>query len=357
MTKRGRVAATAVGFCVAAVLLGRLVLHIDAADTWRAIVRAGPLIALAPLPFALGLLLDTWGTLSILRALGARTTLSQVLPVRVASEALHLSVPAGFVASDTATAMLLEARADVPVRDGIVASIARRWLVMRAHAAYMILGALVGFPALMVLSHRLLGASALPWLVLGSTAVPLAASWTIGSVLLAGSTFRRLHAALARLPVRRLSAWLEAQRTEAIATDAQVARLRVARPATAAATLAFFGCWCVEALESALLLHMVGADVAVSAVVAIEAGITLVRSLAVLSPSGLGVVDLGYVAVFPALGADAGSAAAFVLLKRAKELVWVLAGYGILAVLRVRAPNAALGTPGWVGLPGDRLAP
>ena len=62
----------------------------------------------------------------------------------------------------------------------------------------------------------------------------------------------------------------------------------------------------------------------------------MVRSAVVLAPSGLGVVDLGYATVLPMLGADAGGAPAFVLLKRAKEIFWVLAGYAILAAWRNR---------------------
>jgi uncharacterized membrane protein YbhN (UPF0104 family) len=254
-----------------------------------------------------------------------------MLPVRIATEALHITVPGGVVASDTATAMLLEARCDVPVRDGVVASLARRWLVMRAHSAYIALGAIAGFGALAAVSRTLMRSSALPWIVMASSVVPLALSAAIGAGLLGRSTFARLHAALARVPSRRLARWLEARRHEAVATDGQVTRLRASRAAMNRATLSFFVCWCFEALESALLLHLIGAPIDLAAVFAIEAGLSLVRSAAVIAPSGLGVVDLGYATVLPALGADGGAAAAFVLLKRAKEAAWVLLGYAILA--------------------------
>jgi hypothetical protein len=262
-----------------------------------------------------------------------------MLPVRLASEALHLSMPAGVVAADAATAALLESRCDVRVRDGIVAALARRWLVMRAHAAYIVVGALVGFSTLAGLSRDLFGRTELPWLVLASALVPLALSAAVAAGLLGQSTFARLHTALARLPSRRLTRWLQSRRHEATATDEQVARLRGSRSAIATATLAFLGSWCFEALESALILRLLGAGAAVDlrAVFAIEAGQSLVRSAAVIAPSGLGVVDLGYGAVLPLLGADAGVAPAFVFLKRAKEVLWVLAGYAVLAALRGRA--------------------
>jgi uncharacterized membrane protein YbhN (UPF0104 family) len=334
MSKAVRVILTVLGGALAACLFSRLFAHAGAAATWRALGCGGPFVLLALVPFALGMTLDACGTIALLRALGRPTTLAQMLPVRFASEALHLSIPAGFVASDTATALLLASRARVPIGDGVVASIARKWLVMRAHAGYIALGALGGFAALAALSERLIGKGLLPWAVLASAAIPLGGSWAVGAGLLGRSTFAWIHGALARVPSARLGRWLVAHRSQALATDAQVARLRASTRATTAATLWFFGAWCVEALESVLLLQLVGADVAFLSVVAIEGGLSLVRSLAVVAPSGLGVVDLGYATVLPALGADTGAATAFVLLKRAKEIAWVATGYVILGAMR-----------------------
>jgi hypothetical protein len=291
----------------------------------------------ALVPFAVGIALDAYGTVILLRALGHKTTLRQMLPVRVASEALHLSVPAGVVASDTATAALLQGRCDVPLGDGVVASLARRWLVMRAHAAYIAFGALVGCSTLAALSVPLIGRTGLPVVVLASALVPLALSNALGAAVLGRSTFSAMCTGLRRLPWPALTRWLDARRDAARATDRQVVRLRAAHRFTARATAVFLLCWCLEGLESALMLRLVGADIGLACVFAFEAGMSLVRSAAVIAPSGLGVVDLGYATVLPALGADVGVAPAFVLLKRTKELAWVLAGYAILAASRGRS--------------------
>jgi uncharacterized membrane protein YbhN (UPF0104 family) len=273
---------------------------------------------------------DTWGQVVLLKALGHRTTVAQLLPVRFASEALHVTMPAGFVAADTATTLMLRDRCDVPLRDGVVASIARKWLVMRSHSGYIAVGAIVGFPALAVVSQKMIGsAGALPWIVLASATVPLALSSAVAAGLLGRSTFSRLHQALTRLPWSWLRCWLDKHHREASSTDSQVLRLRASRSATWLACLAFLGAWCFEALESVLLLRLAGADVGIAPVFAVEAGLSLVRSAVVIAPSGLGVVDLGYATVLPMLGADAGAAPAFVLLKRAKEVVWVLFGYAL----------------------------
>jgi len=336
---RARIALQILGCVVGVAVVGKLVVEADLAATWRAVGSAGPLVLLALVPFALGTTFDAWGMVVLLRALGHRTTLAQMLPVRLASEALHVTLPAGFVAADGATAVLLEKRCGVPVRDGVVGAIARKWLVMRSHAAYIAFGAAAGAAALAVLGREL-HASALPWMVGGSALVPLVLSAGVGAGLLGRSTFAKLHGALARVPSKRLRRWLDARGHEATATDAQVARLRAAPGAAWLATAAFLGTWAFEALESALLLRLVGAHVDLAAVFAVEAGLSMVRSVVVLAPSGLGVVDLGYATVMQALGVEPGAAAAFVLLRRAKEAAWVAIGYAILTALRGRRAQA-----------------
>lgn len=328
-----RVALQIVACVVAFVVLARVVMHADVQSTWRAVSSAGPFVLTALLPFAVGMALDALGVVALLRALGYTTSLAQMLPVRLASEALHITLPAGFVAADAATAVLLEKRCGVPVRDGVVASIARKWLVMRSHAFYILAGVVAGFGALVLLANAL-RFPVLPWVVLASALVPLGLSMALGAGLLGRSTFARLHRALARIPSKRLRRWLDAREHEAVATDGQVRKLRAAQGATAAATLAFLGTWCFEALESALLLRLVGAHVDVLSVFAAEAGLSMVRSIVVVAPSGLGVVDLGYATAMQVLGVEPGACAAFVLLRRAKEAAWVAAGYGILTALR-----------------------
>ena len=342
MSRGARVVLTVGGLALATYLLFRLFHSADIAATWHVITAAGPLAGVAFLPFLLGMTFDSYGSVVLLRALGNSVTLSQVLAVRLASEALHSSIPAGFVASETASALLLERRADVPLRDGVVATIARKWLVMRAHVAYILLGAAVGFPALTALSRRVVGNDALAWSVCASAVVPLLGSWAIGAGLLGRSAFERLRSLVARLPFRRISRWLEAHRTETTATDAQAARLRRDVAASTRATALFFASWCAEALESAVLARLIGIDTGLSGIIAAEAAQSLVRSLAVAAPSGLGVVDLGYATVLPMLGADAPSAAAFVLLKRAKELAWMAIGYVLLFAIRRRGPAVAV---------------
>jgi uncharacterized membrane protein YbhN (UPF0104 family) len=116
--------------------------------------------------------------------------------------------------------------------------------------------------------------------------------------------------------------------------DARLARLGSAHRATWLAAGAFFGCWLLESVDTAIVLRLVGAPLDWSFALGAEVGISMVRSIGNIAPAGLGVQDASYATLFQAMGLSPESAAAFVLVKRAKELVWIATGYALLAMLR-----------------------
>ena len=77
----------------------------------------------------------------------------------------------------------------------------------------------------------------------------------------------------------------------------------------------------------------------------------LARNVLVVLPGGLGAQELGYATLLTGVGGDLGVCAAFALLKRARELLWVLAGFALLARDRAavrgrdHAPSSQLALP------------
>jgi uncharacterized membrane protein YbhN (UPF0104 family) len=123
-------------------------------------------------------------------------------------------------------------------------------------------------------------------------------------------------------------------RSGAVEVDTHLARIGAARAITWLAALSFFGGWLGEALDTAVIVRLVGGPFDFAFAMAAEVGISLLRSVGNVAPAGLGVQDAGYATLFPALGLPIETTAAFVLLKRGKELVWIAAGYALLAMLR-----------------------
>jgi hypothetical protein len=315
----------------AAALLVRVFGGIDLRATLGALAHAGRLAPLALAPFAVGMTLDATGALLVLRGLGHRVPLARLLPIRIGTEALHVTAPAGFIVADTATAALLDAQCGVPLDSGALLAVGRKWLVMRSHAVYIVLGAGCGAAALTVASRRLFGGGWLPVAVAASAVVPLTLSLVLGAGFRGGSSLARLQAFARRCPWRLLREKVAGLRAGAIAGDARLARLGAARSAVWLATASFFAAWIFESLETALILWLVGAPIDLPLAMAVEVGLTLARSLGNVAPAGLGIQEAGYAMLLAAMGVRAEVAVAFVLLKRGKELVWIAVGYGLLA--------------------------
>ncbi len=146
----------------------------------------------------------------------------------------------------------------------------------------------------------------------------------------------------AKLPWRAVRERVSRWRSGASTADAHLARVGAAPAATWIACAAFFACWLVESLETALIVRLVGGPLDLGFAMAAEVGISLLRSIGNVAPAGLGVQDAGYAVLFEAMGLPAQTTAAFVLLKRGKELAWIAAGYALLAAMRRREPAAAI---------------
>ena len=98
--------------------------------------------------------------------------------------------------------------------------------------------------------------------------------------------------------------------------------------------IAHLGSWFARSVETVLFLRLLGVDIAFAAGMVIETSLILVRSLAVPVPAGLGVQDAGYVLCLQGLGVPEAVTvgAAFVLLKRGKDLFWIAFGFLLLTL-------------------------
>jgi hypothetical protein len=319
---------------------------LDARGAAHRLLAAGPWLLLALVPFPLAILFDAYGVRALFAALGRAVPLAGQARARIAAEAIHLSLPGGAVLADGANAWWL-ARRGIPMSEAAVVTGVRRGLVMRAHAAYIVVASVLGSATL---ARIAIGAFGTPWpavLVLVGAAAPLALSFALFGAF-QGDACARLHAAAARVAARLPAAvarpalvWLAARAAAFRAADGAVRRFaRVPAPAMFEAAVFFFAAWLCESAESYVIVRLAHAPASLGfvEVMAFEAGLSLVRSAAPFAPSGLGLLDLGYVAVFRILGIPDAEvvAPAFVMLKRAKELVWILVGYAALLAHRAR---------------------
>ena len=107
-------------------------------------------------------------------------------------------------------------------------AIARKWLVTRSHAAYIVLGAGV----LGGVSSRVLGGHWLAWAVAASALAPLSISIALGAGFRGQPAIVRLQSALGKLPWRTVRERVSQWRRGAVAVDGHLARIGAAATAT-----------------------------------------------------------------------------------------------------------------------------
>jgi uncharacterized protein (TIRG00374 family) len=285
------------------------------------------------LPAALVTLSETVGWWLSFGALGVRPHLTGLLRVRLAAEAVMLGLPSGAVISESLQPYLLKRHCGVPFETAVVASVARKFLVVVSHGLVLAVVTLMAWPVLSRASRETIGRGGLPWLLL-AVAIFLIATFGVGIAAGARSQMaERLRRVLGRFGGRSVGDWVErnAQRFQRV--DEHFLRLFAhGRAALVVPMLLNVLGWIVRALETLLYLRLLGVTVSLTMATVVESALITVRSLAVPVPAGLGVQDVGYVLAFHALGIrDATTVGtAFVVLKRTKDLFWILVGFVLL---------------------------
>lgn len=268
-----------------------------------------------------------WRSFSLL---GPRPRLLALLRVRLVTEALMMGLPSGALVSESLQPYLLKKRCGVPLETAVVASVGRKFFVVVSHGLVLVLFTLLAWPLLVAASRTALGRDGLPWLLLAAGLFMITA---FGVSILAGAQARLAERAR-RLMESLLGGWiggwlkrhaLRFQRTD----DQLVSFFGNQRRALVVPMLLYSAGWVTRGLETLLFLHLLGAPLSFTAATVLESSIVLVRSVAVPVPGGLGVQDAAYVLSLRALALpDAATVgAALVLLKRGRDVFWILVGF------------------------------
>jgi glycosyltransferase 2 family protein len=301
---------------------------------------AGVPALLVLLPQAASMTLEAWAWQRSIHSVGYHPEFLPLFRIRVATEAMYLLLPGGVVLAESLKPVMLERRARLPLEVGVGATFFRKYLRLAGQGPYVLAAALFGGSALLALSHVWLGNSLLYRATWGFGLFVSAAALALAVSMRRARIAELLFSWLSRWP----SAWTKSaltkvrHRFEQVDTVARdFFRLPIRETILPIALSGF--CWLFEAVESWIALRLVGVDLPFGFVLGVDVAISLLRQLAFFLPGGIGLQEAGYVGALLALGVPAPleSAAAFSLLKRAKDMVW--GGFGLALV-----PALLLGT-------------
>jgi glycosyltransferase 2 family protein len=313
---------------LAAMVLGGIVLALliywagaaQVLDDLRGLGWTAPLILL---PYLAVNVLDTLGWRRTLPAdVTQRIRFVDLYLARMAGEAVNSITPTAAVGGEPVKAHLLH-RFGVSAADGVASVVIAKTALTLTQVAFILIGLGVLFERL---GQRVVGAL---WLA-GLAAV------AIGFARLLVRLQRRglattLWKWLARIaPGARLVARLEPRVRE---IDARLADYyHVEREAFRAATLWHLGGWLLGVGEVWFIMWLIGEPVPLMEALIIESLAQPVRAAALVVPGGLGLQEVGGVALCTWLGIPRDPATTLWLLKRAREIVFD--GIGVLYLTR-----------------------
>jgi glycosyltransferase 2 family protein len=340
----GAIAARVVMVAVAGVVIFVLFRRVDWISTKVYLGRLGVRAPLVLLPTLLVLLCDSFGWRRTFEHPG-RLPLASLLRVRIATEAVAGSLPAGVAVAEPLRAIILERRFGLPITEGAANVVVSKLAMAISQGVFLVCGmSLAGSSGGILTSLRerrpgvgTLGVlAAVGFLVVMGGALLILVRGRILSRTLVGMRSLgggRWHAPLARLesPLAKL--------------DHGFAMLaRVPKRQIAIALGAYFVGWLCVAFETWLILHLFAANVSFGATVSIEALVSVVRIGFFFLPGSLGAQEASYYGLLEVCGVPhaAAIAAAFVIAKRAKELAWIALGYLLLVGLPARIRDARL---------------
>lgn len=265
-----------------------------------------------------------------------RASFTRLLLVRIAGESLNNTLPSAYLGGEPFKAMLL-ARAGVSGMEALASVIVAKTALTVAQIVSVLLGAGLALAARA-------GDKNLAVLVVGSVVCSGLAAWAVWGAYVGQR--QGLGKILARVIERTGVArgWLERRREVLDRLDAALTGFYARRKgrfwlATGACLLG----WLLEAAEVVLYAHLLGLPLSLAGALAIGLLISVAKAAGLLIPGSLGIQEGGVVVLFLAFGLSMEQAVAFSLVRRARELLWIGAGFGLLALLGVTPGRVAAG--------------
>lgn len=314
--------------------------NLDWALTWRALSHLGARAPLVAVPYFFVLACDTYGWRNTFEDAGP-LGFWRLWCVRLGTEAVSNSMPAGPALAETVKAVILQRRFGLTLAAAGANVVIAKFAIAISQAVFLIAALVFVAPELHANSHAVLGHEGLEWIAfgvaLGFFLVVTLALWAVAR----GQLFTRL------LGSPRLRRFERLQPAAARLDHAFGSIARMPRRRTLRAIGWFFVGWLCLGLENYVILSLLSSDVSLAQALSMEALLSIVRILFFFLPSALGAQEAGYYLVLRAYGMPEPEvmAAAFMVAKRLKELSWVVSGYVMLSSLNTRLPVPAVKAP------------
>ena len=310
--------------------LSFLVWHIGPGHIYEAVARFGPgALFVMLIPSVVMYVLEAYGWKIVLGPAAERISFSKIFAIRTAGEVVNMTTPTAYIGGEPLKAYLLQ-RHHIPMVEGLASVVIAKTIMTIAQVLFILIG--IG------LAFWTLGPT-------GSSAQMTAAGLLSAGVLSCGV------AAFILVQRRGLFTWLlETCRQFGLHIaflEARAEKLRSLdriildfyahhQSAFYASTGLYLLGWLAEAVEVFVIISFLGGPASLLSATAIGALSVLIKGGTFFIPGSLGAQDGGNLLLLKAFGYSDLTGMTFALLRRFRELVWILIGLACLAILGKR---------------------
>lgn len=307
--------------------LSAIVWHVGPANIYEAMTRLGPI--------ALVMVLMPSLVMYVLEAYGWRVTLAlwadalpfwRLLAIRTAGEVVNMTTPTAYVGGEPLKAYLLK-RHGIPMVDALASVVTAKTTMTIAQIAFILLG--------MAGAFWLLGTAGSPGQTVLASLVSIGLlAFGVGGFLLIQrrGIFTSLMSVLRGLGLR--IGYLESREGKLFELDRTISGFyaRNHRGFLLSTGLFFLG-WLAESLEVFVMLALLGEPVTILISIAIGGLSVFIKGGTFFIPGSLGAQDAGNLFLATAFGYSEVTGITFALLRRFRELVWIVLGLACLFIV------------------------
>ncbi|RMH07024.1 MAG: TIGR00374 family protein [Nitrospirae bacterium] len=304
-----------------------MVWHIGWTEIVRSIGHVGwlPFLVIL-LPTAVGYALEAYGWKLTLGPHAQVVRFTHVFAIRMAGEVINVTTPTGYMGGEPVKAYFLE-RYGVSLVDGFASVITAKTSMTLAQVLFMAfgIGLTLGWLEYTSFSSGIMAASAgVGVLGVGVLLLLMAQRYGIGAGLL--------------LLLRKTGLsvpFLQAQEKRLLAVDHLIREFYTTQRRLFLLVLGtYFLAWLLEAVEVYAILVFLGEPVEWWASISIAAVAVLIKGGTFFIPGSLGAQEAGYLLLLMGFGYPDVVGMTFAVLRRIREIVWILVGLGCLVCLR-----------------------
>jgi uncharacterized protein (TIRG00374 family) len=294
--------------------------------------------------FHLGLILLPMLVVYGLEAMGWQVTLGphagkigffRLFAIRMAGETVNVTTPTAYVGGEPLKAYLLK-RYGVPMVDGLASVITAKTTMTLAQVFFILLG--------LALTFWIIGESGHYWVAMLVSVGVLA--FGVGLLVL----LQRHGIGMGCLGILRACgirlAYLENRESQLQELDGIIRGFYSQHHQTFYAALAiFFLAWMTETLEVYAILYFLDVPIDVWTSISIAALAVFIKGGTYFIPGSLGAQEGGYTLLLMSLGYTEVTGIAFALIRRLREILWILFGLVCLMLLKNQdSPSDSLNT-------------